>query len=105
MFSKYRIFYDLHYRGDVLDYTEDIKAETDQEAIQKAKRFIKRKNEERKEETRKICIRNGLHGAEHFTDRQLLTGNYFKLSGVSHVIETLTMVEVKKEDLQTVIIQ
>lgn len=102
MSNKYRIFYDLHYRGDTLDYREDIEACSDKEAVQKAKKLVQRKNNEQKKETRNILIRHGVPGAEQFTDKQLLVGNYFELVGVSRITETLTTVEVKKENLQPI---
>ena len=102
MANKYRIFYDSHYRGDVLDFTEDIEANSNEDAVQKAKQFIQKKNGERKEETRQNLIRRVVPNAGRFTDEQLLAGNYFKLTGVSRITETLTTVEVKKEDLQSI---
>lgn len=102
MMRKYRIFYDLNYHGDVLDYTEDIKARTDKEAVKKAKRFIEKMNNERKEQTKVTLIENKVPGAERFTDEQLLIGNYFELTGVSRVKEALVKLAIKKEDLQAV---
>ena len=100
MTNKYRIFYTLHYRGNDLDYEEDIKARTITEAVRKARRFIETKNNKRKEETRKTLIYNGVRRAEHFTDEQLLIRSCFRLTGVYLVTETT--VEIKKEELKPV---
>ncbi len=96
MASKYRVFYGWYHGTDVCGYEEDIKACTKTEAVRKAKMFIERRNNERKERRRNTLILNGLREAEHFTDKQLLAGSYFELTGVSLVTEILTPVEVKK---------
>lgn len=40
MTNKYRIFYDCIYRGDALDFFKDIKASTNKNALNKARKFV-----------------------------------------------------------------
>ena len=101
MYKKYRISYDLHYRNDVLDYREDMKALNDKQVVEKAKKFIEKINAERAEKTRREMLPRCPEAAQ-FTKETLLHSNYFVLTGVSRVTETLTTVEVKKEDLQPI---
>ena len=103
MYRKYRIFYDFHYRKDVLDFTEDIPALNDEQAVERAKEFIKEKNKGQAELTRKEMLPR-MPQVGQLTEEELLTGNYFVLTGVSMVTEVLVQVEVKKEELQPVCI-
>jgi hypothetical protein len=96
---NYRVFYDVHYRKDVLDFAEDIEAVDDSDAVEKARAFVQTKNGQRKEETRQTLIRNGMKEAVNFTDEQLLTGNHCVLTGVSRITARVVQVKVKKEDL------
>lgn len=99
--KKYRIFYDSHYRRDVLDFSKDIEAQSDEEALRITKRFIEKENKERAETTRKEMLPR-CPEAVHFTIETLLHSNCFVLTGISRVNTTSTTVRVKKEVLRPI---